>query len=101
LKVAKEMAVPPRAAEGMFWELAEKEIANRTGIVHSHRLRNPSSSFEFQSRSVLVKDVSKRSESVNSTKKATIQLPSLREVLSSLSACPMVVELPAMQSSFI
>ncbi|OQE71171.1 hypothetical protein PENNAL_c0109G09096 [Penicillium nalgiovense] len=101
LKIAKEMAVPPRAAEGMFWELAEKEIASRTGIIHSHHLGNPSSSFEFKSRSVRVNDVSKRSELVNFNKKSTIQLPSLREVLSSLSACPMVAELPAMQSSFI
>lgn len=83
LKVAKEIAVPPRAAESMFWELAEKESASRTGTIHSHRVGKPSSSFEFKYISVPVNDVSKRSELVNSNKKSTIQLPSLREVNSS------------------
>ncbi|KAJ5454984.1 hypothetical protein N7530_012753 [Penicillium desertorum] len=101
LKVAKEMAVPPRAAEGMFWELGEKEIASRAGIIHSsHRLENPSSSFETKAGSIPINVLSKRSDLTNSNKKSTIQLPSLTKVLSDLSACPMVKELPAIQSSF-
>jgi hypothetical protein len=94
------MAVPPRAAEGMFWELGEKEIASRAGTIHSHCFDDPSSSFEPKSGSIAVSDVSKRSELINPDKKSTIQLPSLKEVLSGLSACQMVVQLPAIQSSF-
>ncbi|KAJ6101976.1 MYB DNA-binding domain-containing protein [Penicillium sp. IBT 16267x] len=95
LKVAKEMGVPPRAAEGMFWELGEKEIASRAGTIHSsHRLENP-----LPAGSIPVNDQSKRSDLTNFKKKSTIQLPSLRKVLSNLSACQMVEELPAIQSS--
>ncbi|KAJ5346204.1 hypothetical protein N7452_004208 [Penicillium brevicompactum] len=71
LKVAKEMAVHPRTAEGIFWELMEKEITSRTGIIHSRRL-------EHSSSSISVNGVSKRSDLINYNNSSTIQLPSLR-----------------------
>ncbi|KAJ5347025.1 uncharacterized protein N7506_000278 [Penicillium brevicompactum] len=100
LKVAKQMTVPPRAAEGMFWELAEKEIASRAGIVHPSRLKHSPLSVEFSSKRISINGILKRSDLINHNVKSTTQLPSLREVLSTLSQCSMVTELPAMQYSF-
>ncbi|KAJ6019495.1 hypothetical protein N7522_001562 [Penicillium canescens] len=100
LKIAKIMDVPPRAAEGMFWELGDKEIARRAGtIFSSHHPENFSSCFSIQSGSISVSDMSERSGRTVFNKEPTIQLPSLKDVLSNLSACPVTNQLPAIQSS--
>jgi hypothetical protein len=94
------MDVPPRAAEGMFWELGDKEIARRAGtIFSSHHPENFSSGFSIQSGSIPVSDLSERSGQTVFNKKPIIQLPSLKDVLSNLSSCPMANQLPAIQSS--
>ncbi|KAJ5766723.1 uncharacterized protein N7511_004339 [Penicillium nucicola] len=100
LKIAKGMDVPPRAAEGMFWELRDKEIARRTGsIFSSHHTENFSSCFSTQSGSNSVSDMLESSGGTIYTQKPSIQLPSLKDVLSNLSACPIANQLPAIQSS--
>ncbi|OQD76778.1 hypothetical protein PENANT_c117G07237 [Penicillium antarcticum] len=99
-KIAKGMDVPPRAAEGMFWELGDKEIARRAGtIFSSHHPENFSSGFSIQSGSIPVSDLSERSGQTVFNKKPIIQLPSLKDVLSNLSSCQMANQLPAIQSS--
>jgi hypothetical protein len=94
------MDVPPRAAEGMFWELGDEEIARRAGTIFSlHHPENFSSRSSTQSGSISASDMPERSGGTVFNKKPTIQLPSLKDVLSNLSACPMANQLPVIQSS--
>ncbi|KAJ6066902.1 uncharacterized protein N7446_003939, partial [Penicillium canescens] len=80
LKIAKGMDVPPRAAEGMFWELGDKEIARRAGtIFSSHHPEDFSSRFSSQCGSISVSDMSERSGGTVFNKKPAIQLPSLKD----------------------